>query len=105
MIKFFRSAVLALLLVPSAGTAQDLDAGMNAAQAGDFAPALRECKPFSVAGSRLRPDLHPATWPEAAQPAKLRASPRCPTRSNGQNSNPEPRSRWIKLGGSVKARW
>ena len=53
---------------------------------------------------RVRPDLHPATGPDAAQPAKLRASPRCPTRPNGQNSNPESRSRWIKVGGNVTRR-
>lgn len=29
---------------------------------------------------RLRADLHPATVPDAAQPTKLHASPRCPTR-------------------------
>ncbi len=51
--------------------------------------------------SRVRPNLRPATGPDAAQPAKLRASPRCPTRPNGQNSNPESRSRWIKVGGNV----
>ncbi|TKA94267.1 type I restriction endonuclease subunit R, partial [Cereibacter changlensis] len=44
-----------------------------------------------------------ATAPDAAQPAKLRASPRCPNRPNGQNSNSESRSRWIKVGGNVNA--
>jgi hypothetical protein len=51
----------------------------------------------------VRPDLHPATGSDAAQPAKLRASPRCPTRPNRQNSSPESRSRWIKVGGNVSA--
>ncbi|MFZ1468116.1 MAG: hypothetical protein WAT09_03965 [Paracoccaceae bacterium] len=50
---------------------------------------------------RVRPDLRPATGPDAAQSAKLRTGPRCPTRPNGQNSNPESRSRWIKVGGNV----
>ncbi len=52
--------------------------------------------------SRVRRDLHPATGPGAAQPAKLRASPRRSTRPNRPNSNAESRSRWIKVGGNVK---
>lgn len=52
----------------------------------------------------VRPDLHPATRPDAAQSAKLRASPRYPTRQNGQSSNPESRSRWIKVWGNVNGR-
>lgn len=51
---------------------------------------------------RVRPDLQPAKGPDAAQPPKLRASTRCQTRQNGQNSNPESRSRWIKVGGNVR---
>ncbi len=51
---------------------------------------------------RVRPDLRPATGPDTAQPAKLRASPRCPTRPNRQNRNQEPCSRWIKVGGNVR---
>ena len=46
-------------------------------------------------------DLRPVTEPDAAQPAKHRASPRCPSRPNGQNSNPESRSRRIKGRGNV----
>ncbi len=42
---------------------------------------------------RVRSDLHPATGPAAPQPARLRASPRCPTRENRQNSNQVPRPR------------
>ena len=49
---------------------------------------------------RVRRNLHTATGPDAAQPAKLRASPRCPTRPNRQKSNSESRSRWIKVGGN-----
>ena len=40
MIRFFRGAVLALMLIPSSGTAQDFGAGMAAHRAGDFATAL-----------------------------------------------------------------
>lgn len=50
MIRFFRGAVLALMLIPSAGTAQDFDAGLAAAQAGDFATALREWTPLAEQG-------------------------------------------------------
>jgi putative transposase len=50
---------------------------------------------------RVRTDLHSATGPDTAQPATLRASPRCPTRPNGQNTNSESRSRWIKVGGNI----
>ncbi len=57
--------------------------------------------PWLANAVRVRPNLHPATGPDAAQPAKLRASPRCSTRPNRQNSNPESRSRWIKVGGNV----
>ncbi len=53
--------------------------------------------------SRVRRNLRPATGPDAAQSAKLRASPRCPTRRNRQNSNSESRSRWIKVGGNVRS--
>lgn len=38
----------------------------------------------------------------AAQPAKLRTSPRCTTRPNRQNPDPESRSRWIRVGGNVR---
>ena len=34
---------------------------------------------------RVRTNLRPATGPDAAQPAKLRAKPRCPIRPSGQN--------------------
>ena len=37
--------------------------------------------------------------PQSSAPA-----PRCPTRPNGQNSSPESRSRWIKVGGNVRQR-
>lgn len=66
--------------------------------------ALQRTPPFPFRlenARRLRPDIHPATGPDAAQPAKLRTSPRCPTRPNGQNQNPESRSRWIEVGGNV----
>lgn len=50
MIRFFRGAVLALLLVPTAGTAQNYTAGMDAVAAGDYATALRELTPFAERG-------------------------------------------------------
>lgn len=43
-----------------------------------------------------------AVGSDAAQPAKLRASPRCPTRPKRQNSNPVSPSRGIKVGGNVR---
>lgn len=36
-----------------------------------------EFTPWLADACRVRPNLHPATGPDAAQPAKLRASPRC----------------------------
>lgn len=54
MIRFFQGAVLALILVPSAETAQDFDAGLATAQADDFATALREWTPLAKHGDRPR---------------------------------------------------
>ncbi len=65
-----------------------------------FDVVCMEARQVNAALSAMRT---PATGPDAAQCAKPRASPRCPTRPNGQNSNPEPRSRWIKVGGNVTA--
>ena len=42
MRKLFQIAVIALMLAPSAGVAQDFDAGLRAYDAGDFATALSE---------------------------------------------------------------
>lgn len=53
MIRFLRAAVLALMLVPSTGTAQDFDAGLAAYEAGDFATALREWKPLAEQGNAV----------------------------------------------------
>jgi hypothetical protein len=63
-----------------------------------------ERPPRPADAARLRPDLHPATGPHAAQPAQLRASPRCPTRPNGQNSDSESRSGWITVAGNIKGK-
>lgn len=50
MFSSFRGAVLALVIVPSAGTSQDFDAGMAAAEACDFTTALREWTPLAEQG-------------------------------------------------------
>ena len=42
MKKLFQAALVALMLVPSCGLAQDFDKGLAAANAGDFATALKE---------------------------------------------------------------
>ena len=47
MKKLFLSAVVALMLAPSAGVAQDFDAGLRAYDAGDFATALSEWMPLA----------------------------------------------------------
>ncbi len=51
MIRFIQAAILTLLLVPSAGKAQDFAAGLDAFLAGDFAPALREWTPLAKQGN------------------------------------------------------
>ncbi len=61
-----------------------------------------ERPPRLADAARLRPDVLPATGPYAAQPAKLRASPRRPTCPNRQNANSESRSGWIKVAGNIK---
>jgi TPR repeat protein len=48
MFRLIRCAALALALAPSAGHVQDLEAGLAAAQAGDFATALREWTPLAA---------------------------------------------------------
>lgn len=50
MIRFFRGAALALMLAPSAGTAQDYDAGLAAYEAGNFATARRDWAPLADQG-------------------------------------------------------
>lgn len=50
MRKHFQAAVVALMLAPSAGVAQDYDAGLRAYDAGDFATALDEWKPLAGQG-------------------------------------------------------
>ena len=59
------------------------------------------CRPWPADARRVGPILPPATGPDAAQAAKLSASPRFSTRPNGQNSKPVSHSRWGKVGGSV----
>jgi TPR repeat protein len=51
MFRLIRCAALALALAPSAGHVQDLEAGLAAAQAGDFATALREWTPLAAQGN------------------------------------------------------
>jgi TPR repeat protein len=50
MIKLIRSAVLALLLIPTMATSQDFDKGVAAYNAGDYATALLEWTPLAVQG-------------------------------------------------------
>ena len=50
MRKFFCSAVLALMMAPAFVGAQDFDAGLAAADAGNYATALREWKPLAEQG-------------------------------------------------------
>jgi len=50
MIKRIRCAVVALMLTPAIGTAQDLDAGLTAFDAGDYATALQEWRPLAEQG-------------------------------------------------------
>ena len=50
IIRFFRGVALALMLVPSMAPAQDFDVGLAAAQAGDFATAVREWTPLAEQG-------------------------------------------------------
>ena len=51
MNKLIRSAVLALLVVPTMAVAQDFDKGLAAAQTGDFATALQEFTPLAEQGN------------------------------------------------------
>lgn len=50
MMSFLRCAIVALVLTPTFGAAQEFDAGLNAARAGDFATALREWKALAQQG-------------------------------------------------------
>lgn len=50
MIRLIRWAALALMLMPAMGSAQGLDVGLAAAEAGDFATALREWTPLRQRG-------------------------------------------------------
>lgn len=47
---FLRGAVAALMLTPAISVAQDVQKGLDAAQAGDFETALREWKPLVQEG-------------------------------------------------------
>ena len=48
---FIRCAVVALMLTPALSVAQDFDVGLAAAEAGDFATALREWTPLAEQGN------------------------------------------------------
>jgi len=50
MKKLIRCAVAALMVTPVAGAAQDFNAGLDAAEAGDYATALREWTPLAEQG-------------------------------------------------------
>ena len=50
MLKFIRGAVIALMLAPAAGAAQDFDAGATAFAADDYATALQEWRPLAEQG-------------------------------------------------------
>ena len=51
MMTFIRCAVVALLLAPGAGSAQDFNAGLAAYDAGDYAAALQEFLPLAEQGN------------------------------------------------------
>ena len=51
MNRLIRSAAFALMLMPAMGSAQDFDIGLAAAEAGDFATALREWTPLAEQGN------------------------------------------------------
>lgn len=80
---------------PSLNHARDLARGLQY-RTPPLPPRLADACP-------VRPDPHPATGADAAQPAKLRVGPRGLTRPKQQNSNSESRSHWIKVGGNVTA--
>jgi uncharacterized protein len=48
--KSIRYAVVALMLTPAAGAAQDFEAGLDAVEAGDYATALQEWRPLAEQG-------------------------------------------------------
>lgn len=51
MLKLTCCAVAALILTPTIGAAQDFEAGFRAAEAGDYAAALREWRPLAERGN------------------------------------------------------
>ena len=57
MLRCIRCAVVALMLAPAAGAAQDFDAGLAAAQAGDYATALQEWRPLAEQGNATAQSL------------------------------------------------
>lgn len=50
MKRLYQTALLALMLMPSWGLAQDFDKGLAAAKAGDFEAALKEWRPLAEQG-------------------------------------------------------
>jgi len=50
MLKFLRCVVVALMLMPTIGAAQDFQAGLAAYDTGDYATALSEWRPFAEQG-------------------------------------------------------
>ena len=51
VLKAIRCAVVALMLAPGAGAAQDVAAGLSAYGAGDYATALKEWRPLAEQGN------------------------------------------------------
>ena len=51
MRKLIQAATVAIMLMPVGGVAQDYEAGLRAAQAGDFAAALKEWRPLADQGN------------------------------------------------------
>ena len=51
MKRVLKAALVALMLVPSSGVAQDFDAGARAYEAGDFETALKELRPLAEQGN------------------------------------------------------
>lgn len=51
MRKLIQAATVAIMLTPAVGVAQDFEAGMRAAKAGDFATALKEWRPLADQGN------------------------------------------------------
>jgi len=54
MLKFLRCVVVALVLTPTIGAAQDFQAGLAAHAAGDYATALSKWRPLAEQAQQAR---------------------------------------------------